>query len=113
MPIRIDISVPNITEVQQDFNATVDRVADTVESGLPMDFAGSILRVARRLVPVRTGRLRRSLGIRRISGGVVAEAAAPYAGYVEDRRPFMGRGLADAQRKAQQTTETALNRAIE
>ena len=44
---------------------------------------------ARELAPVRTGRLRSSINMRIVAGGVVVEATAPYAGYVEYGTRFM------------------------
>jgi len=49
-------------------------------------FAGLILREARRIAPKKTGRLRESIGVRRIRSGyevVMGGGRAPYAAYLE------------------------------
>jgi HK97 gp10 family phage protein len=59
-------------------------LVDEDVKSLLAELAVDVARDARRIVPVRTGRLQRSIGVRSVnSETAVVEASAPYAGYVE------------------------------
>ena len=76
--------------------ARLARKAQIASAEMTKDMADDLARHVRREVPVRTGRLRRSIRVVAQHQGAdatarveVGGATAPYAGYVEDRRQYM------------------------
>ena len=102
------IRVYGIRRVVERLEEIKDKAEGFIEQGIE-EAGRECVERAKELVPVRTGRLRDSIGMRRIGAGkIVVEAKAPYAGYVEygtrymKPRPYMRPATREAYKKLRQ-----------
>ncbi|MEM0384486.1 MAG: HK97 gp10 family phage protein [Candidatus Caldarchaeum sp.] len=99
--IRISGVEKALTGLREVCEEAAERVAEVLEES-----AGELADRARGYAPARTGRLRESIGFRRLGRGrVVVEASAPYAGYVE-----FGTSRTPPRRFIQRALEETLDR---
>ncbi|GEM_PF-793134 len=111
MPFVFDVRVDELADLAADLAQGSDDIRQVL---LPVQrkWAGEMVREARRIVPVRTGRLRHSIrvGPDREAGRVGASVAtiiadAPYAGFVEfgtvrmAPRPYLGPAISKYARR--------------
>ena len=91
------------------------KAEQAVEGPIARDIADDVIKRAKALVPVRTGRLRRSIRQARRQRFRVVRADTPYAPYVEGpplNRRFLERAVEHAERQAPRHVERGLNRAL-
>lgn len=76
------------TQLDHRLRVMNEKVISAVRTG-QREAAQTTWTEAKRIVPVRTGRLKRSIGIREAANVEKVIADTPYAGYVERKKPYL------------------------
>jgi hypothetical protein len=120
-----DIKIDGLNKVQGNFEQRAKKTAKCVETIIKKAIF-LVERYAKIAAPVRTGRLRASIGGGGYKGGSFGSGegmelhptwgsimpTVKYAPFVHQRNPFMKRGIANADQEIQQMAQTEVNNAI-